>query len=79
MPNLLVRNVPTKTMTALKARAKKHNRSVQAEISEILNNTIEADAAEANFWRAADKIRKKLKGTVQTDSTELIREARDSR
>lgn len=79
MPNLLIRNVPVKMLSALKARAKKNNRSVQAEVMEILDSDAKSAEAEANFWRLSEKIRKKLEGTIQSDSTELIREARDSR
>jgi|GEM_PF-5384447 len=79
MPNLLIRNVPVKTINALKSRAKKNNRSLQAEIWDILDRTVKTDEAEANFWRLAEKIRKKIDSSIQTDSTKLIREARDSR
>lgn len=79
MPNLLIRNVPVKTINALKSRAKKNNRSVQAEIWDILDGTIKTDEAEANFWRLAEKIRNKIDSSIQSDSTDLIREDRDSR
>lgn len=78
MPNLLIRNVPVKTLNALKSRAKKNKRSVQAEVSAILDREAKA-TAETDFWELAARIREELKGTVQTDSAELIREDRDSR
>ncbi|MBX9879705.1 MAG: hypothetical protein K2Y22_14705 [Candidatus Obscuribacterales bacterium] len=77
MPNLLIRNVPIKTMAALKARAKRNNRSVQSEIWEILDNTVKADDAEASFWELAAKIRAKQKYNPKSDVTKLIREDRD--
>lgn len=77
MPNLLIRNVPVRTINGLKARAKKNNRSVQAEIWEILDATVKADDAEANFWELAAKIRAKQTYNPKSNVTKLIREGRD--
>jgi len=75
MPNLLIRHVPAKTLSALKARAKKNKRSLQAELSEILEKEAKKQAEE-QFWIWAEQMRKKI-GKQQTDSTILIREDRD--
>jgi plasmid stability protein len=37
MPDLLIRNVPPQTLAAVKARAKRHGRSLQAEALDALN------------------------------------------
>lgn len=36
MPNLTIRNLPDETHRAIKARARRHGRSTEAEIREIL-------------------------------------------
>jgi len=36
MPNLTIRNLPLETHRAIKARARRHGRSTEAEIREIL-------------------------------------------
>jgi plasmid stability protein len=36
MPNLTIRNLPPETHRAIKARARRHGRSTEAEIREIL-------------------------------------------
>ena len=79
MPNLLIRNLPEETVAALKARAARQGRSLQQELRLALERLAlerHADGAEA-----ADRIRERLlaSGRVFTDSTELIREDRDSR
>lgn len=77
MPNLLIRNVPVKTLNALKLRAKKNKRSVQAEVSDILDREAKA-ATEVNFWELAAKIRAMQKYDPRhPDVTKLIREGRD--
>ena len=41
MEQILIRNLPTGTKAALKARAKDHNRSVEAELREIVTAAIQ--------------------------------------
>lgn len=86
MPDILIRKVPGKIVTTLKARARRNKRSLQLELMDLLEREakteIEEQAkvqAEAEFWAWADKMRAKLKGRPQSDSTLLIRKARDSR
>jgi len=42
MPAVTVRNIPAETHRALKARAKTHGRSTEAEIRQILEDAVQA-------------------------------------
>jgi plasmid stability protein len=75
MPSILVRNLDSNTIERLKAHAAEHGRSVQAEAKAIIEKNVNAYTM-AEFRRAADRMRKKLSGRKQSDSTELIREDR---
>ncbi|WP_370615156.1 FitA-like ribbon-helix-helix domain-containing protein [Mumia qirimensis] len=45
MEQILIRNLPPGTKAALKARAKSHHRSVEAEAREILADALEREPA----------------------------------
>ena len=77
MPNVLVRNLGDDVLKQLKASAKAHGRSLQAEIHEVLHNASARRLAETR--RLSARWLKRLRGTTQTDSTVLIREDRDTR
>ena len=77
MANVLVRNLGDDVLKQLKASAKAHGRSLQAEIHEILRNASARRLAEPR--RLSARWLKRLRGTTQTDSTVLIREDRDTR
>ena len=79
MGDVLLRNVDERMLKRLKQRAKRHNRSLQAEIRMILGETIERDNRWEEAVAVADAIRERTRGTPQSDSTEIIRAARDSR
>ncbi len=86
MPDILIRKVPSKIVTTLKARARKNKRSLQLELLDLLEREAKTELeeqakaqAEAEFWAWAAKMRAKLKGRPQSDSTLIIRKARDSR
>lgn len=76
MVDILVRNVDERTAAALKAKAKAAGKSVGETAREALAQYVRPSREEA--WAAADAIRKKI-GKVSGDSTQLIREDRDSR
>ena len=77
MPNVLIRDLDEELLARLKARAAENGRSLQTEIHEILRR---ADVLSmAQMRRLSDEWLQKLAGTTQSDSAELIREARDSR
>jgi plasmid stability protein len=82
MAQLLVRDLSEETVAALKKRAKEHGRSAEAEHRAILEETLAHEKRKReDFWEQADKLRKELEesGRTFTDSTELIRQDRDSR
>jgi plasmid stability protein len=74
MPQLLVRDLNEETIKGLKARAKKHQRSLQGEVKHILE---EASLKSMEGARElAEKIRSRLAGSIFSDSSELIRQDR---
>ena len=77
MANVLVRNLDDDTLRQLKAAAKAHGRSLQAEIHEVLRNASARRLAETR--RLSAQWLKRLRGSAQSDSSGLIREDRDTR
>ncbi len=77
MANLTIRNLDDEVVEKLKARAKAHHRSLEAELREILSATVGRRARE-DFLARADRIAAMTPDVAQTDSTEIIREDRDS-
>ena len=78
MANLTIRNLDGDIVEALKARAKTHNRSLEAEIRQIL-----VDQVRRPSWRGAELLERAKRiaamtpDVPQTDSVELLREDRD--
>lgn len=77
MPTLTIRNVPAEDVAKLKARAKANNRSLEAELREIVSRS--ATMPPEEFWRRADAIAERTRGRIHGDSADLIREERDQR
>jgi len=79
MAQLLVRDIPAETVAELKRRAKKNGRSAEAEHRAILEEALKPK--NEDFWKRAEKLRNELaeSGRTFSDSTELIRQDRDSR
>jgi plasmid stability protein len=77
MANVLVRNLDDDVLKELKAAAKAHGRSLQAEIHEVLRNASARRLAETR--RLSDRWLKRLRRSSHTDSAALIREDRDAR
>ena len=84
MPNLTLRRIPKDVYKRLKETARRHHRSLNAEILAILND--EDGWTRRRLRMAAvlpeiDRIREEIakKHGILSDSTELIREDRDSR
>lgn len=76
---LLVRGIDAASILALKERAKRNQRSLEAEARTILEEAA-ADNVAARRSRAvvvAAQLREATRGRVSGDSTELIREDRD--
>lgn len=77
MGQLLVRNVPKEVVDALKRRATDHGRSAEAEHRAILASVLSADRD--RFRLEAARLREETRGRILTNTTDLIREDRDSR
>ena len=80
MAQLLVRDLDPALVARLKAQATRHQRSLEAEVRVILAEAVpDRIAAFDEAVRVADEIRQSLVGKIHGDSTDIIREARDSR
>lgn len=77
MATLTVRNLDDAVVARLKERAKAHNRSLEAEVREILARISESRINKEALWAFADHIAAMTPDVPQTDSTLLIREDRD--
>jgi len=77
MANVLVRNLDDDVLDQLKAAAKAHGRSLQAEIHDVLRNASARRLAETQ--RLSAQWLKRLRDSTQSDSTALIREDREAR
>jgi plasmid stability protein len=83
MSDILIRNLSPATVEFWKRRAAKHRRSLQAEIATVLDEAVEQGADSevnhyAEFAAHAAALRKLTEGTAQSDSTDIIREDRDT-
>jgi plasmid stability protein len=76
MAQVIVRNLDARVVERLKARAKRHARSLEGELREILTNSVAADANE-EFLAWVDEHR--LKGGEHLDPVELIHQGREER
>ena len=77
MPDLLIRNLDDDVLQGLKAAAKAHGRSLQAEIHDLLRRANTRNLAETR--RLSAKWLKRLGRTGHSDGAALIREDRDAR
>ena len=77
MPAIHIRELPRSTLDRLKARARRHDRSLQAELKSILEEAAETDWSGTRALAA--KLRKSLAGRTHSDSAELIASDRRSR
>lgn len=77
MAQLLVRDISPDIVEALKRRAAKNGRSAEAEHRLILEDALKA--GRSGFWERAARLRAETRGRALTDSTDLIRQARDER
>lgn len=78
MATLTIRDLSEEVVARLEARAKVHNRTLEAEARDILSK--EADQSDRErFFREAQSIARKTQHRQKTDSVDLIREDRDRR
>lgn len=75
MAQILVRNIDDAVVERLKARARTNDRSLEAEVRQILEQSAKFDMSQAR--QIVMERRKKLQGRKFTDSVDLIREDRD--
>ena len=77
MPDVLVRNLTPDAIEELRGAAKRSGRSLQAELKRILEEEAESRRKRREFIEMAEDLSRRI-GPQTTDSTELIREDRDS-
>ena len=77
MANVLVRDLDDDVLRQLKAAAKAHGRSLQAEIHDVLHRASVHNLAETR--RLSAQWLKRLRHSPQSDSATSIREDRDTR
>ncbi|MGE4044981.1 MAG: plasmid stabilization protein [Acetobacteraceae bacterium] len=76
--NLSIRNLDDGLVSRLKRRAARHGRSAEAEVREILRQTV-AEEDEPDFESLAAEIRALTAGRHHTPAEVLMRESRDER
>jgi len=76
MPDFLIRDLDEDTMRRLRERAERHHRSLQAEIKHTLRQSLKLSKAES--MELIKKLQEETKGRGGPDSTQVIREFRDS-
>lgn len=75
MAQVLVRDLDDVIVERLKQRARRHGRSLEAELRLILERSARADMLEAR--RVAERIRGELAGRAHSDSAEMVAEDRE--
>lgn len=76
MANLTIRNLDDEVVAKLKARADSNNRSLEAELREVLGRAAETPTSQ-QLKAIAERVAAMTPDVPQTDSTLLIREDRD--
>jgi antitoxin FitA len=77
MANLLIRDLDKRVLSRLKRAARAHGRSLQGEIHDALDRASSHSMAQTR--RLSQQWLKRLTASSQSDSTKLIRAARDKR
>jgi antitoxin FitA len=77
MAQVIVRNLDEQVVSSLKFKAELHGHSLEQELREILKRAAELTTEEK--LALIDRIRAKQERRLEDDSTDLIREDRDSR
>jgi plasmid stability protein len=76
MATVTIRDLDEKIVAKLKARAKANNRSLEAELRELLSGVVKEQERRQRFLAKADRIAAMTPNVRQTDSVELLREDR---
>ena len=77
MASVIIRDLDERVVRKLKARAKANNRSLEAELREILSTEVNKHEQMRQFLAKADRIAAMTPKVPQTDSAILLREDRD--
>jgi plasmid stability protein len=77
MPDVVIHDVDPEVLERLRIEAQANGRSLDAELRDLLE--FASTLRRAEMRRLSAKWLRRLRHTVQSDSTELIREDRDSR
>ena len=78
MANLTIRNLDDGVVASLKAQAKRNNRSLEAELRQVLTRVAKQRERLSAFVETAERIAAMTpKDRPQSDSVELLREDRD--
>ncbi|HLB80895.1 MAG TPA: hypothetical protein VJJ77_10360 [Dongiaceae bacterium] len=77
MATVTIRNIDDAVMKKLKTQAKANNRSLEAELRELLSAEVRKREQMRQFRAKAARIAAMTPKVPQTDSTLLIREDRD--
>lgn len=75
MAQVLVRDLDPEVVELIRESARRHNRSLEAELRRILE--AEARRLDTDFWKVADRLRRSIPDRQRTDSTDLIRADRE--
>jgi antitoxin FitA len=78
MASLSVRNLDDDLLSRLKRRAARHGRSAEAEVRDILRQTLSGEA-ETDFDDLAAEFRALTARRQHTPAEDLLRESRDER
>ena len=76
MGTLTIRNLDDEVITRLKQQAKTNHRSLEAQVREVLSETTR-QKSNAEFLAEVKRIAAMTPKTLQTDSTDLLREDRE--
>lgn len=74
MPHVLIRELDPSVIRKLKSRARRHRRSLQAELKEIMEQA--ATASPADVLARVERVRAMFRGRKFSDSAALIRRDR---
>ncbi|MBI2766481.1 MAG: hypothetical protein HYX53_11305 [Chloroflexi bacterium] len=85
MPDVVIHDLSPEVVAALEQNARESGRTLEAELRVVIERAAAGGAASArvdadreDFWKRAAEVRERFKGRFAGDSTDLIREDRDS-
>jgi plasmid stability protein len=76
MKSVTIHDIEDDVLDRLEQQAKAHNRSIEAELRDIVTRAVRPLSVD-DFFERADRIAAATRGRPQTDSATLLREDRD--